>query len=458
MLYARLGVFVGGFTFEAAEAICNLEDNLDILEGLTSLVNNSLVRQIETAEGEPRFGMLETIRAYALECLTESGEIESLRSRHAQYFGDIVLNQVGQELYSANAPYWLGWLEHEHDNVRATLSWSQSDPALAEFTAGLVMSLVWFWYRRGYFSEGRSWSEKLLATPELKTSGAPRGLALIANGLMAIWQGEQDLALAQFQESQAIWDNLNDEQYKALIILGKGIALINKGHDLEAKPLLQESQKLFKDQDQSFFYILSLVHLGNVELGLGNTESARALHEEAQVEARALDDHWLLSFALNNLGEVARVQGQYALARKYYEEADTLLSDTVDNGDKARFVHNLGYIAQHEEEFELAEEQFRKSLKMFRQLGNRRGIMAECMAGLAGLRARRGDAEWGAVMLSAAEVVLKVTGGAWWPADRVEVDANQEIIRISLSEPELAAAQERGRAMTLDQALAFASE
>jgi hypothetical protein len=94
---------------------------------------------------------------------------------------------------------------------------------------------------------------------------------------------------------------------------------------------------------------------------------------------------------------------------------------------------------------------------MFRQLGNRRG-MAECMAGLAGLKARRGDAEWGAVMLGAAESVLKVAGGAWWPADRVEVEANQEIIRISLSEIELTAAQNKGKAMNLEQALAFASE
>jgi len=456
-LYANLGVFVGGFTLEAAEAICNPEGNLDILEGLTSLVNNSLVRQVESADGESRFGMLETIHAYALERLSESGEMESLRSGHATYFGDIILNQVGQQLYSANAPYWLGWLERELDNVRATLSWSQSDPAMAESAAGLVMSLVWFWYRRGYFNEGRMWSRRLLTAPELKSSGVPRALALIADGLMSIWQGEQDLALAQFKESQTIWNKLNNEQYKALIILGNGIALINKGHDREAKPLLQESQKLFKNQDQPFFYVLSLVHLGNVELGLGNTEPARALHEEAQVEARALNDHWLLSFALNNLGEVARVQGHYDLARKYYEEADALLADTVDNGDKARFVHNLGYIAQHEEEFELAEEQFRKSLKMFRQLGNQRG-MAECMAGLAGLKARQGHAEWGAVMLSAAESGLKVAGGAWWPADRVEVEANQEIIRISLSEAELTAAQEKGKAMTLEQALAFASE
>jgi len=456
-LYARLSVFVGGFTLESVEAICNSEGNLDILEGLTSLANNSLVRQQETRDGETRFSMLETIRAYAIERLAESGETESLSSSHAQYFGNIVLNQAGQQLYSANASYWLAWLERELDNIRASLSWSQSKPALAEFAAGLVMSLAWFWYRRGYFSEGRMWSGRLLTDPELKTSGAPRALALLANGLMAIWQGEQDLALTQFKESRTIWNELKDEQYKPLITLANGIALINKGHDSEAQPMLQESQKLFKNQNQSFFYVLSLVHLGNVELGLGNMEPARTLHEEAQVEARALNDHWLLSFALNNLGEVARVQGQYELARKYYEEADTLLSDTVDNGDKARFVHNLGYIAQYEEEFELAETQFRKSLEMFRQLGNRRG-MAECMAGLAGLKARQGYTEWSAVLLSAAESVLKVAGGAWWPADRVEVERNQEMIHSALGDDRWMAAQKRGQAMTLEQALAFASE
>jgi len=456
-LYARLSVFVGGFTLEAAEAVCNADGKLDILEGLTALVDNSLLRQEEMPNGEPRFSMLETIRAYAVERLAESGEADSLRAGHAQYFGNIILNQAGPQLYSANAPYWLGWLEREHDNIRATLEWSQSNPAMVEFAAGLVMSLVWFWYRRGYFSEGRMWSGRLLISHELKTSGVPRALALQANALMAIWQGEQDLALSQIKESEAIWDELHTEQYKALVTLGNGIALINKGHDREAQPMLQESQRLFKEQNQSFFYVLSIVHLGNVELGLGNTEQARALHEEGQAEARVLNDNWLLSFALNNLGEVARVQGQYDWARKYYEESDGLLTDTGDNGDKARFVHNLGYIAQHEEEFELAEAQFKKSLKMFRQLGNRRG-MAECMAGLAGLKARQGQVAWGAVMLTAAESVLKATGGAWWPADRVEVERNQTMIRAALGEEEYSAAQKKGAVMSLEQALAFVAE
>jgi hypothetical protein len=159
---------------------------------------------------------------------------------------------------------------------------------------------------------------------------------------------------------------------------------------------------------------------------------------------------------LNNLGEVARTQGQYDLARKYYEECEALLRETGDTGDIARFVHNLGYIAQHEGDFARAESQFRSSLRMFRRLGNRRGI-AECLAGLAGLRARQGDAERGAIMLSAAETVLKVTGGAWWPADRVEVEQNREIMKAALSHDEFTKAWKTGEAMTIDQAIAFAS-
>ena len=131
--------------------------------------------------------------------------------------------------------------------------------------------------------------------------------------------------------------------------------------------------------------------------------------------------------------------------------------DTGDTGDLARFVHNLGYIAQHEGDFTCAESQFRKSLTIFRRLGNRRGI-AECLAGLAGLKARQGEAQWGATLLSAAESLIQSTGGAWWPADRVEVEANQEIIRSALSESELTAAQKKGKAMTLEEALTFASE
>ena len=456
MLYARLGVFVGGFTLEAVEAICNAENTLDILEGLTSLMNNSLLRQ-EEINTEPRFSMLETIRAYALERLAESGEMESLRQAHAHYFGDIILSRGGQGFYSAEALYWLNWVEREMDNLRATLSWSLAAPERADFGAGLVWWLMWFCYRRGHLSEGRMWTERFLASTALQSASESRALVLISNGMTTLWQGEQESGLARLEEGMAIEQRLENEQMMAPFLLGKGVALINMGQDSAARPFLEEAQDLFKRHHQPYFNIFTTVHLGNVALGLGNSGSARALHEEALVQARAVGDSWLVSFALNNLGEVARTQGQYDLARNYYEECETLLRDTGDTGDIARFVHSLGYIAQHEGDYARAESQFRESLKMFRQLGNRRG-MAECMAALAGLKARQGNAKWGAIMLSAAESALKVTGGAWWPADRVEVDANQEFIRSALDEADLEAAQKKGWAMTLEQALAFAAE
>jgi predicted ATPase len=456
-LYARLSVFVGGFALEAAETVCNAENKFDILEGLTALVDNSLLRQEETPDGEPRFSMLEIIRAYAVERLAESGETPALQANHAQYFGNIILNQAGSEVYSSNSQQWLTWFERELDNIRATLNWSLATPHGIQIGVGLIFTLFWFWYRRGYFTEGQQWAEKFLAVPDVQTIPPMRALALGSSGMMALWQGQQETALGKLQETLAIQQQLEDDQMVAGSQMANGIAFINMGRDGDAQPLLQQAGQFFKQAGIDYFHGLTLVHLGNAELGLGHTEQARAYHEEALGKARDINENWLIAFALNNLGEVARTQGQYDIARKYYEECEILLPDSGDKGDRARFVHSLGYIAQHEGNYERAESQFRSSLTMFRRLGNRRG-MAECMAGLAGLKARQGKADWGAVMLSAAESVLKVTGGAWWPADRVEVEANQEFIRSALGEVELSTAQKKGRAMTLEQALAFASE
>lgn len=455
-LYARLGVFVGGFTLEAAEAVCNADGKLEILESLTSLVNNSLLRQEETTDGEPRFGMLETIRAYALERLAENGEMESLRAGHAQHYGNIILTQAGTGIYSADALHWLNWVEHELDNIRATLSWSLLSTERAEFGSGIVWWLIWFCYRRGYLNEGRKWANRFLASPALQAVSPSRALVLVGNGMMTLWQGEQGSGLAQIEEGLAIEQRLENEQMLAPAFLGKGVALINMGRDGEARPALEEAQALFKQNYQPYFHIFTTVHLGNVELGLGNIEKALEWEEAAYAEAQAINENWLLSFTLNNLGEIARTQGKYDLARKYYEECEVLLHDTGDQGDMARFVHTLGYIAQHEGDYERAESQFRRSLRMFRRLGNRRGI-AECIAGLAGLKVRQGNAERGAMMLSAAETLLKETGGAWWPADRLEVERNREMLQSALSKDEFEKATKAGAAMTIDQAIAFAS-
>ena len=456
ILYARLSVFVGGFTFEAAEAVCNSDGNLDILESLTSLINNSLLRQEVTADGEPRFGMLETIRSYALERLTERGEMEAIQERHAGYYGNVIINQIGLNLYTAEATSWLNWLEREHDNIRATLTWSLATEQGVMRDAQMVNVLFWFWYRRGYTIESGMWANRILESPFIQEPSAIRAMTLFASGSSAMWQGNQDIALPKVMEGLAITQKLENMEVLPFMLMGSAVVLINMGRDSEAQPMMIQALALFKEYQIDPFIAITLVHLGNAELGLGHIEQARAYHEEALVKARVINENWIISFALNNLGEVARTQGRFDQARKYYEESETLLRATGDRGDVARFVHNLGYIAQHEEELELAESQFRKSLTMFRRLGNRRGI-SECLAGLAGLKAQQGQTVWGATLLSAAESLLKATGSAWWPADRVEVERNREMLRSALPADEFAKAQKTGEAMNLDQAIAFAT-
>jgi tetratricopeptide (TPR) repeat protein len=298
------------------------------------------------------------------------------------------------------------------------------------------------------------WAERLLASPSMQSAGPPRVLALQASGLMAVWQGEQETGLAKLKEALAFWERQEDAPGIATMSLANGIALINMGRDSDAQPMLEYALTLFKELNSLYFQTFTLVHLGNAALGQGKFEQANIWLDQAYAQAQSLADGWTIAFALNNKGEVARTQGRYLEARSYYEDSESILRRSGDQGDLARLVHTLGYIAQHEDDYVRAEKQFRDALAMFRRLGNRRGI-AECMAALAGLKATQGDPLWGATMLSAAEALLHGTGGAWWPADRVEIERNREFIRSALGAAEFAKAWEKGRTLTLDQALTF---
>ena len=181
LLFARLAIFSGGRTLEATEAICDAEDDLPVeaFEGVSSLVDKSLLRQEEGPGGEPRFVMLETVHEFAREKLGRSGEAEEIKRVHAKYFLTLA-EEAFPELIRANQLEWLERLEAEHDNMRAALSW-----ALERKEAELVLKLggaLWlFWSMRGYYSEGRRWLEEALAM-EGQGSSESRAMALAGVG------------------------------------------------------------------------------------------------------------------------------------------------------------------------------------------------------------------------------------------------------------------------------------
>jgi predicted ATPase len=457
-LFARLGVFVGGFTLEAANTVCAKEkegdEELDVFEGVSTLLNNSLLRMEDVPLIGPRFRMLETIREYALEQLAARGESELLQERHAQYYGEKIIH-LGSKNATAEAEYWLDWAGVEHDNLRATLSWSLSEPAGHALSPWLLSSMLWFWYRRGFLFEGREWCQRVLNSPAAETSVEAKGLALFSNGAMAMWQGDLKNALSFIGDAVEMVRRVEDPLLIATALLFSGTALVNHGEDEEAIPQLRESLDLFKQMDLQWYQAITLVHMGNAALGMDNPSEAQAYLEQAHETGRVVGEKWLLALVQNNYGEVARVQGDYLHARDFYEESESLLREMGDKGDLARLVHNLGYIDLHMGNLEKAEKKIRESMAMFRKLSNQRGL-SECLASLAGLWIERGRERRATTLLGAASALLSATGGAWWPADRVEVERNLQVLWDHLEEEEYTVAWNLGQGMTLDEALDYA--
>jgi tetratricopeptide (TPR) repeat protein len=356
------------------------------------------------------------------------------------------------KVYSPEATLWLDWFEREHDNIRATLAWSQTMPEGLVLGPALIGSLLWFWYRRGYVHEGRRWSERVLDSRIAAGASAERALALHGTALLAMWQGDLHTAISLAEERLALVRQLEDELGIVTALMNLGTMLVNVGDDEAAEALLKEAQALCQNMGHDYFYAITIVHLGNASLGLGNMAEARDWLERALAISRTIGENWLLAFALNNLGEVARVQGDYARARAHYEESEALLREAGDKGDLARLIHSLGSVALHEAEQARAEALFGESLAMFRKLGNQRGI-AECVAGFAGLRVAQGYAQWGALLLGAARAMLSATGAAWWPADRAEYERIRASIHSALPADAFAAAWAKGEMMTMEQAL-----
>ena len=161
-LFARLGIFVDGFSLEAAETVCNLDDDLDVFEGLATLLDNSLLQIGPVADDQPRFIMLETVREYAHERLQESDEYELIWQRHATFFADYALT-ARAKLFSGESEQWLDRLNADIGNFRAVLERSQTSSHSWPAGWPLIPGLVWFAYRRGYLHEARRWCEQAIA-------------------------------------------------------------------------------------------------------------------------------------------------------------------------------------------------------------------------------------------------------------------------------------------------------
>lgn len=454
-LFARLAVFVGGWTLEAAEAVCGDEIDLpDVLGSLEVLLSSSLVRRDPGDDDlEPRFRMFETIREYALGKLAEGGEAANLARRHAQFYGSY-MQPITARLYTSDTMRYLRRMGEEHDNLRAALAWAVEPGNDVRVAVAIVEGAYWFWYRRGHLFEARGWCRRILERLNSPMPSVAAANVLLYSALFAMWQGDIRDSAKMAETGLDMAQALEDEPAVGFGMLVNTVVNLNRGRGAEAMAVGQSALQIFRDLQLLALIPTVMMHFANACLAMNQIEQARGHLAEGMALAEQLGDPWLIASILNNQGEAARIQGDYEQARMYYERSEAIFRETADVEDHNRLVHSLGYIALYQGDLETAGRRFHESLQVFRELGNRRGI-AECLAGLARLALRQGEPVRAAKLLGSAVANLHSAGADWWPADQVEYRASLEAIRAALPGAEFDAAWKAGEAMTLDQAIAY---
>jgi predicted ATPase/DNA-binding CsgD family transcriptional regulator len=441
-LFRRLSVFVGGCTLEVVEAIAGHGDvrsasgdpvtissifktpfagatptlDLDILDGLTSLVDKSLVKAEGDDTHEPRFGMLETIREYANERLAESDEAEAMQARHAAYYLALC-EEAEPDLRGPRQVELLDQLEREHDNLRAVLSVSLRRGDI-ESASRLAAALCWFWFAHGHLSEGRNWIATILDQAE----GVPA-------------------------------------QVRARLLAGAGRIANNQADYAGATRLLQEGLEIYRGLGDEQGVAANLNILGTVAIYSGEYAQAKAYYEESLGIFRKLEDRVGVSKCLANLGTVAFYSGDYAGARLFYNESLEAQRELGDMWGLAASLVNLGATALNQRDYMEAARCYKESLPLLYGLGDRASI-AECLEGLAAAIGawKGGQPERAARLFGAADALREAVGAPRSMASRPEYERNLKTARSLIHEVAFGEAWALGRAMSLEEALALAAE
>jgi predicted ATPase/transcriptional regulator with XRE-family HTH domain len=414
-LFRRLAVFVGGCALESVATVCNAAGDLplDVLDGLASLVDNSLLLPKEDLGGEPHFTMLETIRTYALERLAVSGESDVLRQQHAAYY--LAVAELAEpELRGPKQMLWLKRLEQEHDNLRAALRWA-AERGAAEVGVRLAAALWWFWWSYGLVTEGRTWLEDALTR---------------SNGL-----------------SSAL---------RAKVLRGAGW-LVSLQDFTAAQALLEESLALFQGLGDKLSSAEVLHHLGFATMMQGDTGRSRMLLEENLALFRGLGDKRGTAWALHQLGEAARLQNDAGQAWAFHEESLTLWRELEDKTSIAWALNKLGYVAYQQGDVAQAHMLQEQSLAMMREHSVPLGV-ATCLEGFAGIAELAEQPARAVRLFGAAAAIRDRLGIPPFGGERADYERRLAAARIQLGDAAFDVAWEAGQMMTAEQAIAYAMD
>ncbi len=504
-MFRRLAVFVGGFTLEAAESICIINNDLNALDDITGLLDNSLLKRLDAteqdeegrsaySESEYRFGYLETIRDFAVECLKKTSETEAIERTRTDFFIDLA-RKAELELNGPSGLEWLERLEFENDNFRASLRWciDRKESAKSLCLAG---SMGLFWEYHAYLREGCEWLDSALKSAPLESSIdvakaiTKRGIlavhlgdyqqannlfhqaysmslgiedkngvaqALRALGFCANRQGEFSKASVLYEESTDFFRELQNNLGIAFSLMGLSWSLRNLGNETRAKSILKESVEIFRKLGDKYNLAMSLDLLGNMGIKTEDYNASRSLLTESLAIAEEIHDNRTTGASLESLGELNRAHGKDVEAISYYKQSVAIFENTGQHNPLAWSCHNMGHSLVHEKKYSEARKYFIKSLSLFRDLKEKVGV-AHCLAGLGAVAVAQELPVRAARLLGATEAILESTGASLDPVDLIEFERNISLIKNKLGNEKFLNEKAIGEALTLEQAIAYGLE
>ena len=404
-LFESLAVFVGGWSLEAAEALASPEQRPTILGVLASLMDKSLVRQTGSVDGEPRFGMLQTIQEFALEQLAARGDLEWLRADHAEYFIGLA-EMGGPELLAGEQRRWMQRLAADHDNVRAAIR-----ELLASGQARRVARLGWsilpFWWVGSHFSEGIEWMHHALASSGL--SSDERALASRTLGILSFGLGDLDCAQA------ALEDNVTSFEAE---------------HAASSR--------------------MALAIVGVIKALRGDLVAGEAMVRQSVAASESAGDTWGAAFGRYTLGRVLIVSGRAAQAIAVLEASVDGVGRVGENVLSGLALIVLGWAYLEVGDFAGARRSLLASLDIVRGFGNRDG-MARALEGLAALATATGDAHLGARLFGAARASRASVGVTVWVPDHQSHDRTERALLQILGDDAFAQRMREGATLAIDE-------
>ncbi len=441
--FQQLACFRGGWTLEAAQVVCEEPGALELLQ---QLQQHALVMACEGRE-EMQFHMLETLREYAWEQLTP-GQHEDVLCRHATFMLNLA-EEAEPHLRGQERERWLDRLESEQENLRAALDWFGA----GEDGMRLAGALWRFWLLRGYVSEGRHWLTRAM---EGRTDeSAARARALNGLGVLAEQQGDLAEAWLALQESLALWKRQKMSEGLAQTLNSLAILADKQGDYTQASAYAQQSLQIYRDLQIPRGIAATLNTLGRQEQHRGDLEAARACYRESHGIYRELGDQGNAAAVLMNLGSTSFELMDWAAARAAFEQSLALFRQTGNRAWIATLLHNLGETLYRQANADAARPLLKESLAIRQELGDRQGI-AFSLAGMGNIAISEGRYVRAARLFAASEEAHETYAASLSPSGRALREQDIAAIREALSETDFTMAQTYGRALSLEQAVAYA--